>query len=462
MHLLDEMDKSYFGRDAWTHFDDDQEVLGSSTSAFNASAFSTPPHITGGAFQNASTRIPGPWQTFSIANPPEQRGDHIPDFHTVLDFSTPHSPQQSTDERPRLTGSLDPWAISSEQKSYYLSQFLRLQPDVRSKLSGLQAKDFFELSKLPNAELSDIWELSDTDCDGQLTLGEFCVAMHLVVLRKNGIPIPHVLPPVLLEVVTGQALSTSIVTEKCVGETDPTSTVCASADPIQSSASTGWDCWHPSPTSGPRFSQGSMVTPSVFTPPACRQRRWSVSSQSDISSLAEGIIQFDSRLNAGTQLQHPIPLRARTLPWNNNEFGSSDPQCARLSLLHKVPPPPPPPPRVHPVCRSENTQPNAPSQSKTPCDGDSTSPPLAPPADTVDLSPPNNQANEAIAAVPTDPQLSPNEIIAQLQRDCDGLLQANEQLAVELVQLQQHRIALKILLERLMPLDTGYSECREY
>lgn len=51
----------------------------------------------------------------------------------------------------------DPWSISPEQRAYYLSQFIRLQSDPRGKLSGSQAKLFFELSKLPTAELSDIW-----------------------------------------------------------------------------------------------------------------------------------------------------------------------------------------------------------------------------------------------------------------------------------------------------------------
>ncbi|CAH8648572.1 unnamed protein product [Dicrocoelium dendriticum] len=151
------MDKQSLGRDAWTHFDDDQEVLGSSLSTFNASTFLPPPHVTGAVFQNAVPRVPGPWQTFSTGSPPEQQGDHKMDFHPAPAFSTPHPPQQTIDGRTCLSGSLDPWAISSEQNSYYLSQFLRLQPDPRGKLCGLHAKDFFELSKLPNTELSDIW-----------------------------------------------------------------------------------------------------------------------------------------------------------------------------------------------------------------------------------------------------------------------------------------------------------------
>uniref|UniRef100_A0ACB8FHU2 RalBP1-associated Eps domain-containing protein 2 n=1 Tax=Sphaerodactylus townsendi TaxID=933632 RepID=A0ACB8FHU2_9SAUR len=60
------------------------------------------------------------------------------------------------------------------------------------------AKNFFTKSKLPIPELSHIWELSDVDCDGALTLLEFCAAFHLVVARKNGYLLPDTLPETLL------------------------------------------------------------------------------------------------------------------------------------------------------------------------------------------------------------------------------------------------------------------------
>lgn len=41
-------------------------------------------------------------------------------------------------------------------------------------------------------------ELSDVDCDGALTLPEFCAAFHLVVARKNGYQLPETLPDTLL------------------------------------------------------------------------------------------------------------------------------------------------------------------------------------------------------------------------------------------------------------------------
>ncbi|NXP78829.1 REPS2 protein, partial [Ramphastos sulfuratus] len=92
----------------------------------------------------------------------------------------------------------DPWRITEEQRDYYINQFRSLQPDLSSFISGSVAKNFFTKSKLPIPELSHIWELSDVDCDGALTLPEFCAAFHLVVARKNGYQLPETLPDTLL------------------------------------------------------------------------------------------------------------------------------------------------------------------------------------------------------------------------------------------------------------------------
>lgn len=42
--------------------------------------------------------------------------------------------------------------------------------------------------------------LADYDKDGKLTCDEFCVAMHLADLARNGIHLPAVLPPELVPV----------------------------------------------------------------------------------------------------------------------------------------------------------------------------------------------------------------------------------------------------------------------
>uniref|UniRef100_A0A674MID1 RALBP1 associated Eps domain containing 1 n=1 Tax=Takifugu rubripes TaxID=31033 RepID=A0A674MID1_TAKRU len=92
----------------------------------------------------------------------------------------------------------DPWKITDEQRQYYINQFKSIQPDLNGFIPGSAAKEFFTKSKLPILELSHIWELSDFDKDGALTLDEFCAAFHLVVARKNGYDLPEKLPESLM------------------------------------------------------------------------------------------------------------------------------------------------------------------------------------------------------------------------------------------------------------------------
>ena len=49
-------------------------------------------------------------------------------------------------------------------------------------------------SKIPVPELGQIWKLSDINNDGILNFGEFCVAMKLIRIRVQNLPIPAVLP----------------------------------------------------------------------------------------------------------------------------------------------------------------------------------------------------------------------------------------------------------------------------
>lgn len=49
------------------------------------------------------------------------------------------------------------WKINPDQLSYYKVQFKTLQTDPNGLIGGSQAKQFFEKSRLPTAELSHIW-----------------------------------------------------------------------------------------------------------------------------------------------------------------------------------------------------------------------------------------------------------------------------------------------------------------
>jgi len=86
------------------------------------------------------------------------------------------------------------WIITKEQLNYYMTQFRTMQSNPHGVIPGGQAKEFFEKSRLPIQELRQIWQLSDVTKDGCLSLEEFLTAMHLVVLRRNEIPLPDKLP----------------------------------------------------------------------------------------------------------------------------------------------------------------------------------------------------------------------------------------------------------------------------
>ena len=89
------------------------------------------------------------------------------------------------------------WNITKEQLNYYTTQFFSMQTNPDGVIPGNQAKEFFEKSSLPIAELRKIWQLSDVTMDGCLSLEEFLTAMHLVVLRRNNITLPDSLPTCL-------------------------------------------------------------------------------------------------------------------------------------------------------------------------------------------------------------------------------------------------------------------------
>ncbi|KAL3315564.1 hypothetical protein Ciccas_005804 [Cichlidogyrus casuarinus] len=163
------------------------------------------------------------------------------------------------------------WQISNQQKAYYLSQFIRLQPKPDAFLSGQNVKKFFEKSKLEMGELSRIWELSDVSNDGYLSLGEFTVAMHLIVLRLNGIFLPPVLPESLKKIATTSAFT-----------------------PM-----------HPPEIESPDLIEFPSNEPEI---------KQQVSNLSDSTSLSGSVLNFDSRPVLSEKVAHPKAIRAEPRP----------------------------------------------------------------------------------------------------------------------------------------------------
>ncbi|XP_076247322.1 RALBP1 associated Eps domain containing isoform X2 [Calliopsis andreniformis] len=220
------------------------------------------------------------------------------------------------------------WIISDEQREYYTAQFVQLQLDPDGLLHGPIARTFFEKSGLPLGELSRIWQLADITRDGALSLQEFLVAMHLVVLRRNHVPLPEVLPPPLLS---------SLLKQKTGPPPIPPTT-----SNMQSSLSNS--------TGTSEKNTNKEWTKFVDSP---------TGTSSSLTSPGLQLVNFDfqkSAVERNPKILHPVPLRltpeaailASGANGNSNScttLGDEDLQHTAAALLQrpiiKKPPPPP-------------------------------------------------------------------------------------------------------------------------
>ncbi|XP_018908994.1 ralBP1-associated Eps domain-containing protein 2 isoform X2 [Bemisia tabaci] len=191
------------------------------------------------------------------------------------------------------------WVMTSEQKEYYAKQFRSL-PNPAGLVSGHDARIFFEKSRLPVQELSKIWQLADIGKDGALSLSEFSTAMHLIVARRNNIPLPDKLPPSLIP--------------------SPPSPTAVKQDP---------KILHPVPV---------RVTPEV----GAKEETWPSSGD---NSAIRPIQRPQPKKNAAPR-RGALPPPPQT---EDPSFGPlSLPATVNSSIPKKDPPPPPPPrPRTH-------------------------------------------------------------------------------------------------------------------
>ncbi|XP_069454643.1 ralBP1-associated Eps domain-containing protein 1 isoform X16 [Ovis canadensis] len=253
-------------------------------------------HPSGGSSERPLAG-PGPfWSPFGEAQSGSSAGDAVWSGHS------PPPPQENWDQttvrtvasattaneiRRQSSSYDDPWKITDEQRQYYVNQFKTIQPDLNGFIPGSAAKEFFTKSKLPILELSHIWELSDFDKDGALTLDEFCAAFHLVVARKNGYDLPEKLPESLMP--------------KLIDLED-------SADVGDQPGEVGYSG---SPAEAPPSKSPSM--PSLNqTWPELNQSSEQWETFSERSSSSQTLTQFDSNIapaDPDTAIVHPVPIR---------------------------------------------------------------------------------------------------------------------------------------------------------
>jgi hypothetical protein len=82
-----------------------------------------------------------------------------------------------------LVVAMQQWSISPEEISRYDQSHREIDTASSGFVSGAQARQMFTRSNLQQADLRQIWQLSDVRGTGtQLNQSEFRVAMHLIHL----------------------------------------------------------------------------------------------------------------------------------------------------------------------------------------------------------------------------------------------------------------------------------------
>lgn len=108
---------------------------------------------------------------------------------------------------PSVTASAD-WVVSPGELKRFEITFKDSDRDKDGLVSGLEVKNVFIQSGVPQNCLAHIWALCDTNQSGKLTLEQFALAMWMVERKQKGIEPPQVLtanmvPPSMRSIVSG-------------------------------------------------------------------------------------------------------------------------------------------------------------------------------------------------------------------------------------------------------------------
>ncbi|GFY54699.1 epidermal growth factor receptor substrate 15-like 1 [Trichonephila inaurata madagascariensis] len=95
-----------------------------------------------------------------------------------------------------------PWIVNAVDKAKFDEMFHTLDTDKDGFVTGLDVKDTFLKSGLPQTVLAHIWNLCDIKQNGKLNSEQFALAMYLVQQKIQGIEVPatlysEMIPPTL-------------------------------------------------------------------------------------------------------------------------------------------------------------------------------------------------------------------------------------------------------------------------
>jgi epidermal growth factor receptor substrate 15 len=91
--------------------------------------------------------------------------------------------------------SKDGWVLTTIEKLKYQEVFEKSDLDKDGLVSGMEIKDIFLKTGLPQNLLAHIWALCDTHQVGKLNSEQFALALWLIDRKKKGIDPPQVLAP---------------------------------------------------------------------------------------------------------------------------------------------------------------------------------------------------------------------------------------------------------------------------
>ncbi|KJE95975.1 hypothetical protein CAOG_06353 [Capsaspora owczarzaki ATCC 30864] len=145
----------------------------------DADEFAVAMHLVTTKLQNAAFTIPATLPASLV--PPSKRG------------GVAHSSATPAAGSPAAGASDWPPAADKDRFAVY---FKEADKDLDGFVSGVDVKDIFMKSGLPNPILGQVWQLVDTDGTGRINLEEFVLAMYLIAKRvQTGVDLPAVLPP---------------------------------------------------------------------------------------------------------------------------------------------------------------------------------------------------------------------------------------------------------------------------
>ncbi|KAL6648861.1 hypothetical protein ACP70R_013085 [Stipagrostis hirtigluma subsp. patula] len=94
-----------------------------------------------------------------------------------------------------VSNSASQWPkVTQSDIQKYMKVFGDVDRDRDGKITGAEARTLFLSWRLPREILKQVWDLSDQDNDGMLSLREFCIALYLMERHRAGTPLPPVLP----------------------------------------------------------------------------------------------------------------------------------------------------------------------------------------------------------------------------------------------------------------------------